>query len=219
VQALTHQIKAPLAAVRGASELLQEEMPPDDRRRFLANIRAETDRIQRIVDRLLELAAVEKRKGLEDVELIDLGELGGAVLEELRPALAARGLRTELVPPATGRAVTITGERFLVRQAVLNLVHNAGEFSPRGGVIQLAVSTENGLARLAVLDRGAGVPDYALGRVFERFYSLPRPDTGAKGTGLGLSLVREIAHLHGGSARLENRPGGGVCAVLEFPAA
>ena len=219
VQALTHQIKAPLAAVRGASELLQEEMPAEDRRRFLTNIRTEADRIQRIIDLMLELAALEKRKGLENVEILDLGEQAAAALDELRPALAARGIKTRLEAAPSAGGPKIVGEKFLLRQALLNLVHNAIEFSPRGGEIIVVVSPEDGRARLEVLDRGPGVPDYALPRVFERFYSLPRPDTGAKGSGLGLSFVQEIAHLHGGVARLENRSDGGVRAVLEFPAA
>jgi two-component system sensor histidine kinase CreC len=70
-----------------------------------------------------------------------------------------------------------------------------------------------------VADRGSGVPDYALPRVFERFYSLPRPGTGKKSTGLGLALVREIAHLHGGDVALANREGGGARAELWLPVA
>jgi two-component system, OmpR family, sensor histidine kinase CreC len=219
VQALTHQVKAPLAAVRGAAELLQEDMPAGDRRRFLGNIRAETDRIQRIVDRLLQLAALEKRKSLEDTEPVDLRELAAALLDEQRPALDARQLRGAIAGAGLDAArAVVTGERFLLRQAVLNLLHNAIEFSPRGGSVDVRVTRDGARVRIEVLDNGPGVPDYALPRVFERFYSLPRPDTGTKSTGLGLSLVREIAHLHGGEARLENRPEGGARAVLELPA-
>ena len=73
-----------------------------------------------------------------------------------------------------------------------------------------------GLARLRVSDRGPGLPDFARDRVFERFYSLPRPD-GARSSGLGLNLVREVALLHGGSASLDNREGGGAVAELRLP--
>ena len=73
--------------------------------------------------------------------------------------------------------------------------------------------------RFTIEDQGPGVPDYALPRVFERFYSLPRPGTARKSTGLGLALVREIAHLHYGEATLENRPEGGARAVLTLPVA
>jgi two-component system sensor histidine kinase CreC len=70
----------------------------------------------------------------------------------------------------------------------------------------------------SVDDRGPGVPDYALPQIFDRFYSLPRPETGRKSTGLGLALVREIAHLHGGEVALANREGGGAVATLWVPA-
>ncbi|MBE2213680.1 MAG: two-component system sensor histidine kinase CreC [Opitutaceae bacterium] len=214
VQSLAHQLKAPLSGVRGAAELLQEDMPAADRARFLANIRAEAGRIQRIVDRMLQLAALEKRKGLEDVERVDLAALLAATVDELRPLLEQRRLTVQLasVPAA------VEGERFLLGQALLNLLHNAAEFSPPGSTLGVALAVAGDRARIEILDRGPGVPDYALPRVFERFYSLPRPDTGAKGTGLGLSLVREIAQLHGGTTTLDNRPDApGARAVLDLP--
>lgn len=214
VQALAHQLKAPLSGVRGAAELLQEDMPPADRARFLANIRAETGRIQRIVDRMLQLAALEKRKGLEDVERIDLAALVSATIDELRPLLDQRRLAVRL----TSTPAVVAGEKFLLSQALLNLLHNAAEFSPAGSEIAVTLAADAGRARIEIVDSGPGVPDYALPRVFERFYSLPRPDTGAKSTGLGLSLVREIAQLHGGTVALGNRPDApGARAVLELP--
>jgi two-component system sensor histidine kinase CreC len=83
--------------------------------------------------------------------------------------------------------------------------------------VTLRVRVASGRVEFAVEDGGPGVPDYALPRVFERFYSLPRPDTDRKSTGLGLSLVREIAHLHGGDASLANRPEGGAVATFWVP--
>jgi len=214
VQSLAHQLKSPLSGVRGAAELLQEDMPAADRARFLANIRAEAGRIQRIVDRMLQLAALEKRKGLEDVERVDLAALVAGTIDELRPLFSQR----QLTIHSTSTAATVTGEKFLLGQALLNLLHNAADFSPAGSAIEVSLTTAADRARIEILDRGPGVPDYALPRVFERFYSLPRPDTGAKGTGLGLSLVREIAQLHRGTVTLDNRPAApGTRAVLELP--
>ena len=74
-----------------------------------------------------------------------------------------------------------------------------------------------GCSRFEVRDRGPGVPDYARERVFERFYSLPRPDGGSRSSGLGLCFVAEVADLHGGRASLDNREGGGAVATLELP--
>ncbi len=100
-----------------------------------------------------------------------------------------------------------------------NLVQNAVEFSPRGGRVELRVRATDREVEFAVEDHGPGIPDYALGRVFERFYSLERPATGRKSTGLGLALVREIAHLHHGEVELVNRAVGGACATLRLPVA
>jgi two-component system sensor histidine kinase CreC len=82
----------------------------------------------------------------------------------------------------------------------------------------VALDDAEGGWRLRVSDRGPGLPDFAAERVFERFYSLPRPD-GARSSGLGLNLVREVAQLHGGVARLGNREGGGAVAELRLPRA
>lgn len=213
VQALTHELKSPLSALRGAAELLDEHMAPERRAGFLRNIREETARIQDLVDRLLELSALEARKELREVEAVDLGELADDVIRSAEPLLAAKGLsvRKELEP-----GVGVRGERFLLRQALVNLVHNAVDFSPRGGCIALRIARGAERVTVSVVDQGPGVPDYALARVFERFYSLRRPDTGRKGTGLGLTFVREVALLHGGEAHLENAPGGGASATISL---
>jgi len=116
-------------------------------------------------------------------------------------------------------SVAVRGDRQLLQEALANLVQNALEFSPRGSVVTLGVHAEDGQACVTVADGGPGVPEYALARVFERFYSLERPSSGRKSTGLGLSLVREIMHLHGGAVSLENRQEGGALATLRLPVA
>ena len=215
-QALAHGIKAPLAAVRGAAELLGEEMPAEERRRFLDNLRAESGRIEQIVERLLQLSALEARTTLHGAERIEAAALCAEVADGFRSAGRAAGV--ELVVEA-GAAGAVRGERALLREALANLVQNAVEFSPRGGRVALGARVAGDRVEFSVEDRGPGVPDYALGRIFERFYSLERPATGRKSTGLGLSLVREIAHLHGGEIELVNRSGGGARAVLRLPVA
>jgi len=212
-QALAHEIKAPLAAIRGAAELLAEDasMPAPQRARFLQNLLTESARIQTIVERLLQLAAVEARRGLVDPAPIALRPLLEERLASLEPMLRARNISAALDAPEDA---TVVGERFLLAQAVGNLLQNALEFTPAGGSITLALRAASAGAVITVDDTGPGLPDYAVPRLFERFYSLPRPDTGAKSSGLGLSFVREVAHLHGGEIRLENHPAGGARATL-----
>jgi two-component system sensor histidine kinase CreC len=213
VQVLTHEVKGPLSAIRGAAELLAEEMPPERRAQFHENIRTEAGRIQRIVDRLLQLSALEARKGLRDPAAFDLAAAAAEAAERLRPAIESKRIR---LARALDAPVPLTGERDLVLEAVSNLLQNAVDFTPEGGTIALAAATEGDRAVITVTDTGPGVPDYALARVFEKFFSLARPDTGRKSSGLGLSVVREVAHLHGGEAALENRPEGGARATLRL---
>jgi two-component system sensor histidine kinase CreC len=212
-QALAHEVKAPLAAIRGAAELLDESMPPEQRAKFLGNIRGEAARIQQIIERLLELSSLEARKALRQTEPIDAAGLMTEAADVLRPAYA--GGRVTLT--TSSAAATLRGERVLLREALVNLLQNALDFSPAGGEVTFVAKAADHQVSFTVEDRGPGVPDYALPRVFERFYSLPRPGTERKSTGLGLALVEEIAHLHGGDATLANRPEGGARAVFWVP--
>ena len=215
VLTLTHELKGPLAAIRGAAELLEEEsMPVADRRRFLSNIRAQEERMRTVTERLLHLVRVEQQEGLEGPRTIDLARLAAEAVEAVAATARARGIGIRIHSP---QGLTVTGDPFLLRQALVNLLDNAVAFSPTPGQIQVTVTATDGQARITVRDQGPGVPDYALGRVFERFFSLPRPDGAAKSTGLGLSLVNEVAALHGGRARLGNHPDGGAIAELELP--
>ena len=214
VQGLTHEIKSPLSAIRGAVELLQEDMPAADRNRFLSNIRIESERLQVIVDKLLELSALEKRRGLTEVTEIRVDELLGEVVQTTGTVAGQRGVTLK---SHAGTGIVVAGDRFLLHRALVNLVQNAIEFSPAGGEVELTVNQDRHDTEIAVIDQGSGLPAYAKAKVFERFYSLPRPDTHRKGTGLGLSFVKEIAELHRGSITLENRPEGGLKAVLRLP--
>ncbi len=215
-QLLAHEVKAPLAAIRGAAELLDETMPAEQRQKFLGNIRTEAARIQRIIDRLLELSSLEARKALRQTETLAVAQLAGEAADVVRPAGATREVTFTV---RGGPEATVRGEGVLLREALVNLLQNAFEFSPDGGEVTLGWTVDHGRVVFAVEDAGPGVPDYALPRVFDRFYSLPRPGRERKSTGLGLALVREIALLHGGDATLENRTGGGARGTVWVPLA
>ena len=106
----------------------------------------------------------------------------------------------------------VLGDEFLIHEALDNLLKNAVDFTGRDGHITVKIDHDATFADIAVIDDGQGIPDFAGKRVFEKFYSLPRPETGQKSSGLGLSIVREIAILHGGSAEIINNEGKGVQA-------
>ena len=217
IRTLTHEMKSPLAAIRGAAELLDEDMPAETRKRFLENILAETSRSERLINRLLELSAIESRKSLDSVRELDCLEIVHRAIEQARPLAEIAGVPIETDFP--DHPALIHGDAFILRATVTNLLENAIDFSPRGGAIVIRLSFNESQAVLAIRDHGPGIPDYARERVFERFYSLRHHGHGRKGTGLGLTLVREAAELHGGSIALDPAPGGGTVARLALPLA
>jgi two-component system sensor histidine kinase CreC len=192
IQSLTHEIKSPVSAIRGAAELMNEEMSVDQRNRFLSNIAVESKRINQIVDRLLELSAVEKLQQLEESHNLQI--------------------QTELLDHAM-----IEGDSFLLARAIGNVLQNGIDFSPDGALVSILIDEEDSCYRLRVLDEGEGVPAFALEKVFERFFSMPRPATSKKSSGLGLAFVKEIMELHQGSVSIDNRDDAGVVVALKFP--
>ncbi|XVO81222.1 two-component system sensor histidine kinase CreC [Pseudomonas chlororaphis] len=214
VHTLTHELKSPLAAIRGAAELLQSDMPGEQRARFVSNIDSESARMQHLIERLLNLAQVEQRHGLEEREAVPLADLTNQVLDSQKARIEGKGLQVEQrIEPG----LKLSGEAFLLRQALGNLLENALDFTPAGGVLRLSASRAGDQLRFSLFNQAEPIPDYALARLTERFYSLPRPDSGRKSTGLGLNFVEEVVQLHGGQMRIGNVEGG-VEVSLVFPA-
>lgn len=216
VQALTHEMKSPLAAIHGAAELLDEALPETERRRFVANIRDQELRLRLLVDRMLGLASLQQRQGLQAAKELSLLEIVEAVVASKTGRSAQNILQIRIHPPSDAK---VRGEAFLLELALSNLLDNAIDFSPTGGLIEVKMTTTGNRIALIVKDQGPGIPEFAVTRIFEPFYSLPRPATHKKSTGLGLSFVREVAELHGGSIEVSNHPDGGVEACLLLPLA
>lgn len=215
VHTLTHELKSPLAAIRGAAELLQEPLPEAERQRFARNIERQTERLQQLIDQLLGLADVEQMRELRDVQSVDLSALTRQTLQALEPRLRLKQLS---VRDALGTGLSVRGNRFLLRQALHNLLDNAIDFSPIGGELALSLARVGAALEWTLRDQGPGVPGYAQDRIFDRFYSLPRGEGLDKSSGLGLCLVQEVSALHGGQIRVENvSPPPGCQAIWRLP--
>ncbi len=212
VHTLTHELKSPLAAIRGAAELLQGDMSREQQQRFVGNIDSESARLQQLIERLLNLAQVEQRQGLEEQTSIPLAALVDDVLNAQCARIEGAGLHVEQTIAAE---VKVVGEPFLLRQALGNLLDNALDFTPPGGVLRFSAQTLHNDVQVSLFNQAAPIPDYALPRLSERFYSLPRPGSGRKSTGLGLNFVEEVMKLHGGTLQIGNVPGG-VHVVLHL---
>jgi two-component system sensor histidine kinase CreC len=212
VHTLTHELKSPLAAIRGAAELLQGDMTREQQQRFVGNIDNESARLQQLIERLLNLAQVEQRQGLEEQVSMPLAALVDEVLKAQCARIEGAGLHVE---QAIAADVKVFGEPFLLRQALGNLLDNALDFTPPGGTLRFSAHTQHNDVQVSLFNQAAAIPDYALPRLSERFYSLPRPASGRKSTGLGLNFVEEVVKLHGGALQIGNVQGG-VQVVLHL---
>ncbi|MDB6071363.1 MAG: Two-component system sensor histidine kinase CreC [Verrucomicrobiales bacterium] len=220
IRTLTHELKSPLSAIQGAAELLEEPMPEEQRRRFLTNIRNETERAGKLIRRLLRLSEVERQKTLEAPSAVDLAALMRRAAGDVEALAASRRICLSIHCPDETVFVTGTGE--LLHSALLNLLENAIDFSPPGGVVDFSYQAPAGPRTgpsVSITDQGPGIPDYAKPRLFERFYSLKHATTGRRGTGLGLCFVKEVALLHHAEITLTSPgPANGTRALLTFPA-
>ena len=214
VQTLTHELKSPLSAIKGASEILQTPLPEDKITRFAHNIERESDRMQSLIDKLLELASLEKRPQLETVKPIDIDTLLNNILLASEVLLANKAVTCTINGV---RNVTVLGDAFLLQQALFNLMHNALDFVQQEGVIEWQVSLSKQKVILSIYNTGPFIPGYAMPRLTERFYSLARAN-GIKSTGLGLNFVEQVAKLHDGSLLIENAEQGvKVTLTLQAP--
>jgi two-component system sensor histidine kinase CreC len=213
IQTLTHELKSPLAAIQGAAELLNEDMPQAERARFVANIRSQTARCETLIRQLLELSALEAQSHLENLHHFDLSTTARNCLAENKSL--AEPHRIELVARLPEK-LPFHGNEPLIASALNHLLANAIQFSPVEGTVTLKGSSDGKTLTLAVFDEGEGIPDFAAARAFERFYSF-RSGESSKGNGLGLAFVMEVAGLHGGTARIVKRTEGGTKAEITLP--
>lgn len=203
VRALTHELKTPLAAIRGAAELLHDELPPADRARFVQQVDAQSRRLQAIVERMLELSKLEARRAPEHPAPVDLHAL-------LREVAQAQGATARL--RGADDTAIVPGDAELLRLALSNVLANALAQAPAGSPLEVRAERLDGRLAWSLRDHGPGVPDYALPRLGERFFS-----TGAgRGSGLGLAIVRQVLWLHGGTLRFEPASPG-LRVVFELP--
>jgi two-component system, OmpR family, sensor histidine kinase CreC len=214
VRNLTHEMKSPVAAIRGAVELLNGTPTESQREKLLANIESESRRLELLGDQLLALANLESRKQLDHSEEIDLKVLIRRTVDSKTPNAQNHGIEIQVDALAD---VQLHGDATLIELAIANLLQNAIDFSENGSVITVRIYCSDNDALIEILDQGIGLPEFAFDRAFDRFFSMPRPRTGHKSSGLGLCFVRETAQLHGGEITLGPNQPTGTIATLRLP--
>ncbi|MEH6345252.1 MAG: two-component system sensor histidine kinase CreC [Bermanella sp.] len=216
---MTHEMKSPLSAIMGAAELISPAMPDKDIEHFSDNIQIESKRLHGFIQRMLDVARVENLSKLEKTQAINFSSLVSDVVSQKQISLNKKHLTLAL---NCEENLHLSGNEFMLQQVLDNLISNAVEFSPEYGQIQIQLTSDSqthvkDTIKLQIQDDGPGIPNYALNRVFERFYSLARPEGGKRSSGLGLTFSKRAIELHKGRISIENRPDQGARVVLELP--
>lgn len=213
LNSISHDLQTPLTSILGCLDGLLDPVVQSDeavRQTLLQSAREQTDRLRRLVDDLLEMTRVEARQNGLHKEPCDLSDLVGSALGRLEEAYRDRQVILDVAADFPLIAVDFVP----FSQVIYNLLENAAKYSPSGSTVEVSARMGKG-AEVRISDHGPGIPLPARERVFEKFYRLS-PTT--PGTGLGLPICRGLIELHGGSIRIEDRPGWGCTFVLEIPA-
>jgi len=239
IDTLAHELRTPITGIRLTAENLLTPMgienylleEKDDkkskvltkeikkRREFIRSILDSNKQMDSLVSRLLALSRIERRDKLTEKEKLK-------ILPIIENVLKVYGTHNRLIVSKNitinlddiEKNSTVFAEKILLEQALGNILKNALDFSPKGGTITIKASESNTAVTIVILDEGPGIPPHVSSKLFTRFFSVARPDTGRRGTGLGLRFVRKIMQLHGGEITLKNRLlQQGAEAKLRFP--
>ena len=214
LNSISHDLRTPLVTVTGVLSSLKEEgshLSDRARRELLDTACGEAERLNRFVGNLLDMTRIEAGAIRLNVELCDVQDLIGCALAAIEQRIGDRTIDVMLpddLPPVSMDLVLMT-------QVLVNVMDNAHKYAPARSAIGISASADGEWLALEVSDRGPGVPEQYLKRIFDKFYRIPIPE-GAGGTGLGLSICKGIVEAHGGRISAENRTGGGLCIVIRL---
>jgi two-component system, OmpR family, phosphate regulon sensor histidine kinase PhoR len=219
VSNVSHELKAPLASIKAYVEMLMDGEVRDEAQshEFFQTIAAETDRLNRMVENILNLSRLES--GLVPVNKSDLAvtEILRDVADVMTPQADKKNVRLEAdLAPVFFR---VRADRDMLYQSVLNVVSNAVKYTPEGGQVRISTYLADGAVVVEVADTGYGIPQSELGKIFEKFYRARLSSRAAAGTGLGLALVKHVIEtVHGGQIDVKSEVGKGSVFRLLLPA-
>lgn len=196
---VVHDVRTPLASIKGFSELLARKMPGEREKKMFGNIVESTDQLNRLISDLTDLAMIEAGKLAMEPSPFDLRRIAADILPGLRMRAAEKGVALNYYEPPS--PVPVNGDRFRLGQVLMNLLTNALKFTPAGGKIDLTIAVEGARAGVYVKDSGIGVHPSETKKIFEKFYQAKyQKDANLRkqGWGLGLSIATEIIRAHKG---------------------
>ncbi len=215
LNSISHDLRTPLVTITGVLSSVLEEgdhLSGQARRELLESAREESGRLNRFVGNLLDMTRLEAGAMTVKREPSDVQDLIGCALAAVEQRLGPRSVAVNLAPDLP----LVPLDMVLMTQVLVNLLDNALKYSHRDSAIEIDAARDGDRLRLSVADRGPGIPEADLERVFDKFYRVPVPE-GAGGTGLGLSICRGIVEAHGGTVSAVNRSGGGLRVTVRLP--
>ena len=218
VQSASHELKTPITSIKGYAETLESKLrlePDSVERKFIDAILRNTDRMIRIVDDMLTISKLETQNALFQPEKVKLSELVKNLQFTVDGFIKLKNQTFAANVPAD---IVLYADMVLLEHLLLNLIQNASSYSPENKPIQLVASYQENRVVIQVIDRGIGISEAHIERIFERFYRVDE-DRSRKGggTGLGLSIVKHIAKLHSGWVNVESIPGQGTTFTVNLP--
>jgi two-component system sensor histidine kinase KdpD len=211
LNSISNELRTPIATIKGASSGLLKTQEDGDRTTLLHDIQSATDRLNRLVENLLDMARLESGRVQLKRDWCDVGEVVGVAMHHFDACAEDHPIRMAIAPDLP----LIHVDFVLIEQAVVNLLENACSYTPTGTEVAVRVEQHGRTVQIMVEDHGSGIASDKLESVFEKFYRLP--DTPPGGTGLGLSVSRGLIEAHGGTLIAENRPEGGARFIITLP--
>lgn len=219
VHFVTHEMRTPLTAIQGSSELMGRYALPEEKRKQIAElINSESKRLGRMIEMFLTMERISAGQLELKKETFSAGTLMSGCVQRALPLAERKQIR--ILTEAAPSEVTLTGDRELMEYAFYNLLTNAIKYSPQRTEVTLSASRENGHAYISVQDQGIGMDKKEVKKIFEKFYRTRRAEqTGEAGTGIGLSIVEQIVIQHGGAIQVASHPGQGSRFTMVLPVA
>ena len=216
VENISHELKTPISAISLLSEALQVAIDdPEQVKKFSKNLHRESKRLGSLVTKIIQLSRIQAGDLQGDIEVFDLGQIVDEAVELNQFLADSKGVK---ITSDTPSEIYVQGDAGLISMAIKNLIENAVLYSENNSNVGVGLSEVEGIAEVAVIDKGIGIPLDQQERIFERFYRVdPSRSRETGGTGLGLSIVKHAANNHGGEVTLFSRPNLGSTFTLRIP--
>lgn len=215
---VTHEMRSPLTAIQGSSELMGRYNLNEDKRKQIATmINSESKRLARMIQTFLDVERLADGKMELKREPVEIASMVQACVDRAGPLAERKAIRLTVTEPLEGE---LSGDRELMEYAVYNLLTNAIKYSPAETETVISAQADSSTVRLSIKDQGMGMDSHELKQIFTRFYRTRRAEaSGESGTGIGLSIVDQIVSHHGGRMEVTSSPGKGSCFTVVLPVA